>query len=321
MPKVSVIIPTYNHSDLVKEAIQSVLNQGLTDLEVVVIDDGSIDDTRSVVNEFTDQRVKYYYKNNGGRCTARNLGLIKATGQFIAFLDHDDIWPPNYLNAMITPLEKNSEYDVTYTNITVINPDGNKRELGSPKRRQSGWLTKNFFDSSPCMLPSSSCFRASAWENIFWDEKLSIVAEDYDVFLRISTKSKFLFVPDTHVTKREQVDISERNSLRDVSMIYGALALERFFFRLNGSKYITEKTAKAKISSRFRKAGRVNEKLDKRCSAILLFKKAISYRWLDLRLYFDLLRAWCLNKKNDPEPNWKMPESLPAEITVTQKNI
>lgn len=321
MSKVSVIIPTYNRSGLVKEAIESVLNQSFTNLEIIVIDDGSIDDTGSVVKQITDNRIKYYYKDNGGRCTARNLGLIKATGEYIAFLDHDDIWPSNYLDTIIDHLEKNKDYDVAYTRIIVINPEGSKRELGSPQRQQSGWLTKHFFDLSPCMLPSSSCFRASVWENVFWDEKLSIVAEDYDVFLRISAKSKFLFVSDTYVTKREQVDINVRNDLGDVSLIYGALALERFFLHFDGSKYVTEKTAKGKISSRFRKAGRINEKSRNRRTAILLFKKALSYCWFDARLYIDLLRVWCQSKKHDKQPDWQMPEPLPSEITVTETSI
>jgi len=318
MPTVSVIIPAYNHSKSVKEAIESVLNQSFANLEVIIIDDGSTDDTRSVIEQIQDSRIRYYYKDNGGRCTARNLGLFKAQGQYIAFLDHDDLWPPEYLHTLINQLEKNRDYGIAYARIIVLRPDGSKRELGSPDRLKSGWLTKDYFYSSPCISPSATCFRASVWEDTFWDEKLQIASEDYDVFLRLSTKTKFLFVPDTYLIKREQTDIAARNDRGDDNLIYGALSLARFYFHLGGDKYISKSILKRKISHRYRKAGRLNEQLRNRRAAILLFKKAISYYPFDIRLYFDILRAWCQSKKQDKKPDWQMPEALPPHITVTR---
>ena len=318
MPTVSVIIPTYNRSSLVTEAVGSVLQQTHTDVEVIVVDDGSTDDTRSTIEQISDERVKYYYKDNGGRCTARNYGLIKAQGDYITFLDHDDLWPPEFLQIFIDRFDKNPDYDAVYTRVIVHGPDGIKTELGSRKRLESGWLTKNFFYSSPCFSPSAMCFRASVWKDTFWDEKLSIASEDYDVFLRISTEAKFLFVPDTHLIKREHTDIAERNSRGDDNLIYGALALERFYFHLGGDKYISKSVLNRKISHRFRGAGRINESFQNRCAAILLFRKAISYYPFDIRLYFDILRAWCQSKKQDKKPDWQMPEALPSYITVTR---
>ena len=79
--KISVIIPTYNRSSLVKEAVDSVLAQTFNDLEVLIADDGSTDDTRSVIEAIQDNRIKYYYKDNGGCASARNLGITKCTGE------------------------------------------------------------------------------------------------------------------------------------------------------------------------------------------------------------------------------------------------
>lgn len=318
MPKISVIIPAYNQSKLLKEAIKSVLSQSLSNLELFVIDDGSTDDTGSVVKQITNDRIKYFYKDNGGRCSARNLELVNANGQYIAYLDHDDIWPANYLETMVKHLDENPDYGLAYTHITVQFPDGRKRELGSSDRFKSGWLTKDFFYSSPCMLPSATCFRALICKDIVWDEQLKSASEDYDVFLRISTKTKFLFVPDTYVIKREQTPPPYRSQ---ANLIHGARSLERFYYHFGGDKYVTEKVARCKISSRFRKTGRINEKSRNRCAAILLFKKALSYRWFDARLYIDLLRVWCQSKKHDKQPDWQMPEPLPSEITVTETNI
>lgn len=109
MPKVSVIIPTYNRSSLVKDAICSVLAQTELDLEVIVVDDGSTDGTCKVVEGLRDGRVNYFYKINGGAASARNLGLSKCEGEYVAFLDSDDFWPENYLEVMVSHLENNSE--------------------------------------------------------------------------------------------------------------------------------------------------------------------------------------------------------------------
>jgi glycosyltransferase involved in cell wall biosynthesis len=90
MPIVSVIIPTYNRSKLVRQTINSVLAQNYKDFEILVIDDGSTDNTKQTIAEIKDDRTKYFYKNNGGVSSARNLGLKNAQGQFICFLDSDE---------------------------------------------------------------------------------------------------------------------------------------------------------------------------------------------------------------------------------------
>lgn len=93
---VSVIIPTYNRADLIKRAIMSVLNQTYSDIEVLVVDDASTDQTEKIVKGIKDERLHYYkLETNGGACRARNIGISKAQGEFIAFLDSDDEWMSN----------------------------------------------------------------------------------------------------------------------------------------------------------------------------------------------------------------------------------
>jgi len=318
MHTVSVIIPTYNRSNLVKEAIESVLQQTYTDLEVLVVDDGSTDDTRSFVKQIQDSRVKYYYKDKGGQSSARNLGLMKAKGKYIAYLDEDDLWPPNYLETVLHQLNANKDYGATYTPVIELCPDGEKRELSQSKRCRSGWITRYYFDLSPRLMPSATCFLKSAWEIFFWDEALER-SPDYDVFLRISTKTQFLFVPNTSIIKRSMPN-SLSNAANPIGPIDGAHTLERFYFHLGGNKHIPLKVAKSKISHRYRKAGKVSYALGNRHAAISLFKKAIYYYPLDIRLYVDLLRTLLHSKKHDKMPDWQMPEPLPPYITVTQTN-
>ncbi len=317
MAKVSVIIPTYNRSNLVREAVQSVLRQSFADFEVLVVDDGSTDDTRSIIECILDNRIRYFYKDNGGQSSARNFGLAKATGEYIAYLDEDDLWPVDYLKIMIEHLNTHQEYGAAYTRVIEQFPDGRKEEMSSPERYKSGWITKYSFDLGPCLMPSATCFRKSVWKDFFWDEAIRR-CPDYDVFLRISTRAQFLFVPDTYVIKRWYSE--NLSSVKDpVGMIDKAHTLERFYFHLGGNKYVMRKAANRKISRAYRKAGKISLAMGDRHSAMSLFKKASSYYPLDTRLYFDFLKALLKSKKGKIVMNWLMPKPLPPYITVTQK--
>src|SRR2546426_5040394 len=105
-PRVSVIIPCFNRSAQLREAVESVLAQTYQDFEILIIDDGSTDDTRvSLENRFRgNPRIRYFYKNHGGPGPARNLGLGHAVGEYIAFLDSDDLWLPEKLENQIRQL-------------------------------------------------------------------------------------------------------------------------------------------------------------------------------------------------------------------------
>ena len=142
MPKISVIIPTYNRAYIIEDAIKSIMSQSCTGLEVIVIDDGSTDDTQAIVESINDPRLHYYYKSNGGVSSARNFGIAKARGQFVAFLDSDDFWPNNFLEALLLKLEANPEYGLAYCATAELYPDGKKSEPKHIERCVSGKITK-----------------------------------------------------------------------------------------------------------------------------------------------------------------------------------
>jgi glycosyltransferase involved in cell wall biosynthesis len=105
-PKVSVVIPTYNRAATVSRAIESVLAQTVTDLEVIVVDDGSSDDTGKALGEMFGDRIRYYAQTNQGASVARNRGVEEARGEWIAFLDSDDLWERNKLEWQFKALEQ-----------------------------------------------------------------------------------------------------------------------------------------------------------------------------------------------------------------------
>ena len=117
-PLVSVIIPTYNRADLIGHTLESVINQSYRNLEIIVIDDGSVDNTEEVVKAIGDSRIRYIrHQTNCGGSTARNTGVEAARGEYIAFLDSDDIWVPNKIQLQLASIQMHphSERVVSYT--------------------------------------------------------------------------------------------------------------------------------------------------------------------------------------------------------------
>lgn len=122
---VSVIMPSYNTAPYIKETIQSVLNQTYTNWELIIVDDCSTDDTEDVLATINDSRIRYFKnEKNSGAAASRNKALREAGGQWIAFLDSDDLWMPEKLEKQISFMEKNN-YSFSYTNYEEIDADGN----------------------------------------------------------------------------------------------------------------------------------------------------------------------------------------------------
>ena len=312
MPRVSVIIPTYNRSSLVREAVESVLRQTFTNFEIFVVDDGSTDDTASVIKEIPDERIRYFYKENGGVSSARNLGLLKAKGKYVAFLDSDDLWPEHYLETMILKLEENHEYDIAYSLFRTIRQDGQEESDVGSDRRISGWLTRLFYEKPPNILLSATFYRRRVWDELWWDESLKNF-EDIDAFLRLSTRAKFLFVANVCITRRVTSDSLAHTCESDFSP-NGALVFERFYFHFGGDKVIPPKVAKRWFNRLYRGLAKQHYQAGNQKATIMLFKRAIKYYPFDLKDYRWLLKGLLLSKKHDKEPDWQMPEPLPPYI-------
>jgi len=183
---VSVIIPTYNRQDFIAESINSVLVQTYTNLEILVVDDGSTDNTRSIIENISDSRLHYIYQPNRGRSNARNHALSRATGKFITFLDSDDLYLPNKIELQVNYLIKNVGTKVVYTSAYCINEKG---EMLSEKyiASVSGWIYKDvaFFRPVTITLPTVMTYREVIDDVGFFDETMHRF-EDTDMWRRIS---------------------------------------------------------------------------------------------------------------------------------------
>lgn len=203
---ISVIIPTYNRAAFLREAIQSVLKQdyfsaqGNLDLfELIVIDDGSTDNSREIVKSFGES-VKYYYQPNKGISAARNLGLNLARGDYIAFLDSDDLWMREKIRYQINFMKHNPEAKVCYTEEIWIR----RGVRVNPMRKHKKYSGRIFDKVLPlCLISlSSALFRRIVFEEIGnFDEELP-VCEDYDFGIRIAQKHPVYLIPQPLIVKR-----------------------------------------------------------------------------------------------------------------------
>jgi len=198
-PLVSVIIPTYNRSSLVSEAVDSVLKQTFTDFELIVIDDGSTDKTAEGLDP-SKGRLVYCFQNNRGVSAARNQGLRLARGQWIAFLDSDDLWLPEKLETQIRFFSQSPEALICQTEEIWIR---NGRRVNPRKKHQK--FSGDIFAPSLrlCLVsPSAVMIKKEVFEQVgLFDEGLP-VCEDYDLWLRISAHFPIFLIDQPLIIKR-----------------------------------------------------------------------------------------------------------------------
>src|SRR4028119_528470 len=130
MPKVSVIVPAYNAMAYLPETLQSVLTQTFNSFEVLIINDGSSDEIVEWASEVKDSRVKLISQENQGLSGARNTGIWSSQGEYLAFLDADDIWEPTKLEKQVQCLEEDNNIGMVSSGISTIDPNGNLIKIG-----------------------------------------------------------------------------------------------------------------------------------------------------------------------------------------------
>jgi glycosyltransferase involved in cell wall biosynthesis len=186
-PLVSVIIPTFNRSRLVVETVESALGQTYPNVEIVVVDDGSEDDTESALRPYLD-RIVYSYQPNSGRSVARNNGIRQSTGRYCVFLDSDDLLLPGKLSLQVPFLEEHPDFALVYSDGFALDENRNLSPLGShvyrfpPESRDefvTQFLKNNFFPPLLALVRRDSLDSTG-----FFDPEI-VGLEDWDLWLRM----------------------------------------------------------------------------------------------------------------------------------------
>lgn len=199
--QLSVIIPTFNRANVLARALDSVLlqtlDQGAFSIEIIVLDDGSTDETATLIAQQYPS-VRYYYQDNQGVSSARNLGLMHAKGEWIALLDSDDEWLPNKLNRQFQLLA-HSGLKVCHTEEIWIRNDVRVNQMNKHKKT-GGWIFKKCLPLC-AMSPSSIIIHKSVFKDVGdFDEGLP-ACEDYDLWLRIANEYEVAYVEEPCINK------------------------------------------------------------------------------------------------------------------------
>lgn len=215
MPQISVIIPTYNRCNLIEKAIGSVINQTFSDWEIIVVDDHSTDDTRTLVELMKISNLKYFYNSaNWGAAESRNIGIKNSSGKYIAFLDSDDEWLPQKLEKQYNLLKVSEDkIGVIYTN-SYLKKNGDLipflpyKWIKNKKGDLFSQLLSNNFIATPSLMIKKEVFNLVG----IFDAAFTVI-EDYDLLLRIAKKYDFLYINEPLVICHASPDGLNNKSL------------------------------------------------------------------------------------------------------------
>jgi len=186
-PRVSVIIPTYRHRDFIERTLASVFAQTLADYEVIVVNDGSPDDTRAVLAPYVEaERITYIEQANQGQSRARNAGLARAAGEYIAFLDDDDVWPSDKLASQVAFLDSQPAVGMVGGTFQRIDADDTRGTLG-PFHESITFET--LFTANPFHSPGQTLIRANLLKDIGGLNSSIWGADDWDLWFRIAKRA------------------------------------------------------------------------------------------------------------------------------------
>ena len=197
-PKVSIILPTYNRAHIIEKAIQSVLNQTYQDFEIIIIDDGSKDDTKKIIRGFQekDNRIKYIrFEENKGAAAARNAGIKMSKGEYITFQDSDDEWVIDKLEKQMKIIETSSENIVVYCGFWRIDGDEKTYIPDIKISNREGNIHKELLKRNFIGTPSILLLKKNLEKIGMFDENLSRL-QDWDLVIRLSRYYNFILIDE-----------------------------------------------------------------------------------------------------------------------------
>jgi len=201
MPEVSVIMPVYNGERFLAEAIESVLSQSFEDLELICVDDGSIDESKDIIHSFHDERIKYLYqKNSGSPARGRNVGINESKGNYIAFIDQDDLYMPESIYERVNCFINDPKINFVYSDCEIIDVEGNRISdsiiTHANKIPYSGKCFKKLFLGNFIPIQGVMVNR-KVFDSVGLFNEHLVGTDDYEMLLRISYHYPVVYVDKT----------------------------------------------------------------------------------------------------------------------------
>jgi glycosyltransferase involved in cell wall biosynthesis len=210
MVKVSIVFPAYNAMAYLPQAYQSALAQTFTDYEILIVNDGSSDNIEEWVNQITDPRVRYIPQKNQGAQGARNTGIYNAQGEYVAFLDADDLWEATKLEKQVRLLDENPEVGLVDTWITLIDREGNSKGWVHASTAE-GQIWSEIIQEPTIICGSSPMIRRECFDHVgVFDPRLRY-AGDWDLWIRIASRYAFAVVKEPLVRYRIHPQNTSKN--------------------------------------------------------------------------------------------------------------
>lgn len=275
-PRVSIIIPTYNRSQLLAAAMRSATAQTFTSYEIIVVDDGSQEDIAAVVQVVAGAAGRCIRVPHGGPAAARNAGVQAARGELLAFLDSDDLWHPEHLAATVAVLQARPEVGLVYHDAVEVDED--ERELPRQRRRPyaAGRVTQDLLVYDFIFTPTVVCRRESFCAAGGFDTAM-VPSEDYDLWLRMSLLCQFAFVDRPLMSRRRHAGNLSLGQ-RSRNCVIRAILKERFWRQHQGETCIDPAVARAALAKAYYHAARAVWQQGHRQSARQLVSQSLRYR-------------------------------------------
>ena len=316
-PKVSVIIPCYNGEKFIGEAIESVLNQTYQDFEIIIVDDGSTDNSKTVIEHYLDdKRVSYFqHQENRGIARTRNSGIKRAKGEYIAFLDNDDIWLSSKLEEQLA-LFSTSEVGLVCCGMLFFDESG-AISVFNPGSTFSQERTLKTLFIKPSNSGSVMCFRRACLDSVGWFDVRYTGWDDYELLMRAATKFQIRYTGTPLIKKRIHAvseSVRKKDVLRDeyISSILNKIIEYHPFLKQHRRKKMAQLyMGQAQSAFKRRETG----------ETIRYLIKSITNHPLSLRIYVLLL---CVMLGPLGKPVWntlKSVKSLIKRYSVIPKHL
>jgi glycosyltransferase involved in cell wall biosynthesis len=243
--KVSIIVCTYNRPKLLKNALQSIITQTYKNLEIIIIDDGSTTNTKKIVTQLKDKRIKYYYKKNTGLFDSLNYGLKKVTGPYLCFCDDDDEFLPNKIEQQINFLKSHSNAVGCFSDFII--KQNKKNNIISLKNKKNNFI---FHYISESFLPNNSIMLVTkAIKKIKFNITFSI-GSDYDFLLQIAQKGEILYCPGEPVA----IYTRHTNNMTNIQTIDFSVLISTIHYKKNKKSFSNVQRQSIESNILFREA-------------------------------------------------------------------